>query len=463
MRSLKFLVLYFCSLIAFALLPACNDSRGEKSVSVQPPQTRPTMQSGHEPSEPSGPAPSAEIPAEVKEVESQLPKATPLDTLGGQLLQAYLQDRIPGEQVVAETFADSDQVMSTLAEMSMAIHELKEHNQYSQKDQEKVLVLEGALTQFLNERAKSDEQLAAAVEYGTALSLGILGGVYSDKIIEAAQRFANTSVVQVPVSAVKSVYDSLKGSPEKISAWLSTKSAKAVESEPVTKVVDRSSNLYRRSVGYYNVRGVTDTEQVVFRNVARVLNSPELAKGYQVVRVPSGDLQSVSHYAYDKTGIPGFKLHQTAGEPVLTARLIGRNGAYEYFRIQGRAIRTLSKDGTEMVIPAGGMIGLLKERLQNWGRSSVQWASKTGQGLKNGVVGSAPYRYVAENPRMQKIVQGTAVGAPIGIMTLLALRPIDPHYITLDQYVGDLRSDGMNLDDFLQNQERRAEMTTGRR
>src|SRR5690606_32151089 len=106
--------LLMVSLICGTLI-ACGDRKGKDRTPARrtPPPTQPGP--GGETTPPPSrtptdaqkpPAPQATItpPSQqqqkIAELEAVLPESTPLDTVGGQLINAYLQNQVTGEQVI---------------------------------------------------------------------------------------------------------------------------------------------------------------------------------------------------------------------------------------------------------------------------------------------------------------------------------------------------------------------------
>lgn len=397
-------------------------------------------------------------------LEAAVPSVSPLDTFGGQLITAYLGGEVSGEQVIAQVFDNDDLVMSNLAEMSVAVRKMRDENRYSPTDQEKVLVLEGAMTQYLNEKLEADKTFATALEYGTAVALGVVGGIYANEIIQALQKIGRAPLVQTSWSGVRSVYESVKGSPAAIADWISRRGAQATTGtrRRTTDTVSKSTELYRRTVGFINTPSTAEERRMtVFNYIYRVINSPQLAKGYSVAPMTSAeDLASVRRMKFVSTGIPGFRINQSPNRDYLVGQLVSRGGEMEYYKIYGVGIRTLTQKGEDVVIPPQVMTNTISERLQQWGRNTKDVLTRAGAATKETVQDSRPYKYVTTDPFARQVARGVAVGAPITAISLLALRPIDTSYITISDYVRDLEKDGINIDRFVETQ--RAKASAGR-
>jgi hypothetical protein len=378
-----------------------------------------------------------------------LPEVTPLDTFGGQLLASYLNGEISGEQVISQVFGNKALAISNLAEMSAAVWTLRQSHQYNEQDQAKVLVLEGAMTRFLNEELRSSQTISAALEYGTAITLGAVGGYYSEEILRALARFGNTPIVQLPWNGVKSSarYVGLKTRP--VTNWFRNRwsGSAPVTTASAEETSSRSSDMFRRTIGFMNSPASAEDRQLtVFHNIYRVLNSPQLAKGYRVDPVANNLMDFAKRQDYFRTGIPGFQISQPPGKDYLLAQLVSRGGEYEYYRVTGVAIKAVTKEGKETVVPPEALTGTIYSRLRSWGDRTADSLSTYASRGYNGVKNSKPVRYMTTDPMGRRIGQGVLVGAPISAMTLLALRPIDTSYVTLDGYLRELQSEGLQVD-----------------
>jgi hypothetical protein len=397
---------------------------------------------------------------EVQQLEASLPQPRALDTFGGQLIQAYLGGELTSEQVMQHVFDDDNLVMSNLAEMSMGVHALRDEGKYSSTDRQKVLVLEGAMTQFINEKSARGEMMATALEYGTAAALGVVGGVYSNEIIHALKRLWASAPIQGAMQSAQKVYTQAAAVPrgwvESVRNRFSSSSANAAE-----QVTNKSGELYRRAVGFMTTPADPDARTMkVFNNIYRVINSPHLAKGYRVNPVTADEIASVQGLEFSRTGIPGFRINHEPGREFLVAEMVARGGEREYYRVVGAAIKQIAKDGEEIVVPPAVMTGMIASRLKQWGDNTTALFSQTGNRVVNGVKESRPYKYATVNPTGQRIVQGAAVGVPVSALTLLALTPVETTNITLDDYVKDLETEGINVDRFIEVQRKKA--TVGR-
>jgi hypothetical protein len=403
---------------------------------------------------------------------------SPLDTFGGQLLQSYLSGDITGEQAIAQIFETKDLIMSNLAEMSLAVRTLQEQGKYSARDQEKVLVLEGAATQYLNEKIRNNEIVSASLEYGTAVALGVVGGVYSGQIIDALKRLGSSAIVQSPLRGIQYVYERAAGSPAAIGAWLRNRwSGKAVQEVADTsagaleggtpsglapaevETISQSNNLYRRAVGFVGAPAdAAARERMVFNHIYRVINSPQLAKGYSVARITdkSSKFAEAEKLEFVKTGIPGFRIHHDPESDYFIAQLITRGGVPEYYRVTGQGIRAVTTGGESIDIPAKGMVGLASDRLQQWGANTAALTKSAAAKSKEYVSETRPYQYMTSDPFGQRLVQGAAVGVPIAATTLLAIHPLNTRYLTLDDYVRELEADGVKVDQFIDTQREKA-------
>lgn len=456
-------------------------SGGTTSAPAPTPAPTPGSQTPATPQQQGSLTPRSEIPGpaessptlpsrDVARLDQSLPEVSALDTFGGLLLTSYLKGEITGEQAITQVFDNDELVMSNLAEMSVAVRELRSQNQYSTQDQEKVLVLEGAMTQYLNEKLRNDQQLATALEYGTAAALGLVGGIYSTEIIHALQRLTSAPAVQGGLRNLYSVYESAKGSPAAISAWLrrhwpSTGAATAASTKgsasATEATVQKSSELYRRTVGFVNAPADHgERERTVFNYIYRVINSPDLVKGYRVTSLTANQAQDVAKLNYFATGIPGFRLNQVEGRDYLIAQLVTRSGDFEYYRITGLGIKAVTRGGDEMVVPPEAMTGLISHRMRSWGQRTSEILGSAARKTRDTITQSRPYQYVSSDPFARRIAEGAAVGIPISALTLLALRPVDLTYLTLDDYVRDLNADGINVDRFIDVQ--KAKTASGR-
>lgn len=441
--------LFFALAIAGALSACSDDDDGGSPAptqSGQPVVSSPTQST--DTGETTVLPEAAEEPS-VAQVESQLPPISALDTFGGQLLAGYLDKTITDVEVIAQIFDEDDQVMSNLAEMSMAINQLKDEGRYTEQNAEDVRILEGAMTQFLNDRIAAHKKLEDYIEYGTAVGLGVIGGVYSNEVIAGVKKLGQSSLIQAPKNAIINVYHAAGGKAQQIGAWLSRQGDDVRNTTPVSKTVDASRNLYTRTVAYIATRGNATPKQLVQRHITRLFGSDELAKGFRVTEVPADDLRSVKRMVFYKTGITGLRLHQRKGENYFIAKQLDRKGEWNYFYVQGTGVRAITKNGEELLIPAPTMTAVAAQRMRDYGSRSVNFVSETGRKIKTGVTNSRAYQYISTNPRARRVVEGTAVGAAIGGITLLALRPIDTRYITLDDYVKDLEKEGVHLEEFL--------------
>lgn len=400
---------------------------------------------------------SPSIPSDnVAKLEQDLPEVSPLDTFGGQLITGYLRNEMTGEQVIAQTFDNNDLIMSNLAEMSVALRALGQQGSYSQNDQEKVLVLEGAMTQYMNEKLASERDFARTLEYGTAVALGLVGGYYSNEIINALQKVGASAAVQKPLQGMASGFQWVKDGVRSTSNWVAARwpfggsSGIRGTQAPDGTVARKSQDLYRRTVGFINSpSNAADRASAVYQNIYRVINSPQLAKGYKVAPVADDELAAVKRLTYYPTGIPGFRINQVRGNDYLTAQLVTRGGELEFFKVTGNGIKAVTKNGEEMVVPPEQMASLISSRLRGWGERTSSVIAATGTKVKDGVTTSRPYQYVTTDPFARRMAQGAAVGVPISVLTLLALRPIDGEYLTVDEYLRDLESEGIHLNRFI--------------
>lgn len=454
---------------------------GGQTTSAPAPAPSPGSQTPATPQQQGSITPRSDIPGpaessptlpsrDVARLDQSLPEVSALDTFGGLLLTSYLKGEITGEQAISQVFDHDELVMSNLAEMSVAVRELRTRNEYSTQDQEKVLVLEGAMTQYLNEKLRNDQQLATALEYGTAAALGLVGGIYSTEIIRALQRLTSAPAVQGGLRNIYSVYESAKGSPAAISAWLSrhwpsTGTATAASTKGAASAteatVQKSSELYRRTVGFVNAPADHgERERTVFNYIYRVINSPDLVKGYRVTSLTANQTEEVSKLNYFATGIPGFRINQVEGRDYLIAQLVTRSGDFEYYRITGLGIKAVTRGGDEMVVPPEAMTGLISHRMRSWGQRTSDILGSAARRTRDTITQSRPYQYVSSDPFARRLAEGAAVGIPISALTLLTLKPVDLTYLTLDDYVRDLNADGINVDRFIDVQ--KAKTASGR-
>lgn len=403
---------------------ACADRRkGRAQPQPAAPGAAPAV-----PSEPTGTegTETAEGPSR-QEIESVIPPIAAVDTYGGQLLTGYLDGSIPGEDVIVQTFSDSDSVLSTLAEMSMAIQQLKREGKYSQSDKESVTMLEGAMTQFLNAKLVNSKRLENVVEYGTAVALGVLGGRYADEIINTvktgAQRIGSSGVVTKSRSLLKTGTAKLKAGSDALFRRAAAKEAAATTSEVA--------------------------ENIVRQNMHRILGAELSQTALGIREVASQGVPRVNRLVFQRTGIPGMRINYRPNTKRITVKLTPEAGNVKYFYVYGKSVTAHAKDGKEFAIPAEGIAAVTAARLRGFGDSSVNFISSTGQKIKTGVTNSRAYKYVSENPKVQDALKRTAVGGSIGVLTYLALRPLDTRYLFIDGYVEDLTENGVALEDFL--------------
>jgi hypothetical protein len=407
-----------------------------------------------------------QIEPAVAKLEAALPKARLLDTFGGQLIQSYLSGEVTGEQVIQQVFDDDNLVMSNLAEMSAGVHTLRSEGKYTPDDREKVLVLEGALTQHLNDKVERGEVMARTIEYGTALALGVGAGVYSNEILHALRRLWSSTVVQAPIRGVQNTFSWAASLPGAAASALKGRFGEPASQvaqagkKQVDDVVGKSTDLYRRALGWATTPADPQARSAkVFNNIYRVINSPHLAKGYRVNPIIDDELKTVKRWVYTRTGIPGFRINHHPGREYIVAQLVVRGGDYEYYRVVGSGIKALTKDGEEVIQPAV-MTGLIASRLKNLGDNTATFMSNAGGRIATGVKESRPYKYATVDPFGRRLVQGAAVGVPVSALTLLAMSPLDTTRLTLDDYVRDLDSEGINVDRFIEVQRKKA--TAGR-
>lgn len=449
--------------------------QGVTSAPMPQPEVKPLPQTTTplaEPNEASKPQPEMVPPPVAKPakqpdgtivaLEKSLPETSALDTVGGQLLMGYLDGRIPGEQVVTQTFDQDDFVVSNLAEMSLAIHRLRDTGAYNPQTQEKVLVLEGAMTQYMNERIQSREQLAKALEYGTAIGVGLVGGLYSEQILSGLHRAFQSRLVQAPVEYIGAVGRKIAEIPSRFGNWRRGGEATG-ERGPIGRMVDRSADLARKATAYAGTRGgAEEGEQTVFRNIMRVINHPDLSRGYRVSKLSGSEEDVARRLVFQSTGVPGFRVNQHTGTDYLTARQLGADGEYYYYIVRGLGIKTATRNGTEIIIPPETGIRYLRHRLAMFASRTVELVTDTGQRIKTSISSSRAYQAAANNPRIQQAARGTMVGAPLAGLTLLALRPIDFNYLTLEDYVRDLQREGINIDEFIELRDAAADRAAGR-
>ena len=207
------------------------------------------------------------------------------------------------------------------------------------------------------------------------------------------------------------------------------------------------SGLYSRVVGAYKSRfNRLTSEEVVVRDVARALSSPELARGFEVIRIPEEQLDAVKTLKFSRTGIPGFRMNQMENSSFLTIRTAAKSG-YEYFYVRGRAIETITEDGRKIVTSGPTIISIAANRMRGWAQDTVGFF-KTGAGkVKSATLDSRVVQALTSQAG-KRWIQSTAVGGATSMLTLWALNPIDTRYLTVNDYLLALSKKGINLNDF---------------
>ncbi len=207
------------------------------------------------------------------------------------------------------------------------------------------------------------------------------------------------------------------------------------------------SSLYSRIMGTYKSRiNRLTPEEVVVRDVARALSSPELARGFEVIRVPDEQLAAIKTLKFSRTGVPGFRMNQMENSSFLTVRTAAKDG-YEYFYVRGRAIETITDDGRKIVTSGPTIINIAANRMRGWANDTVGFFKNSASKVKSATLNSQVVQALTSQAG-QRWIQSTAVGGATSMLTLWALNPIDTRYLTVNDYLLALSKKGINLNDF---------------